>query len=67
MEDVFNSARVEMRSAALMEERHRHGEFLHVPMDATIRRMSKARQTIGLHKQCATLHPCWTWTPSAAS
>ncbi|CAK0844681.1 unnamed protein product [Prorocentrum cordatum] len=37
MEDVFNSAHVEMRSAALMEECHRHEEFPHVSMDATIR------------------------------
>ena len=37
MEDVFNSAHVERRSAELMEECHRHEEFLHISMDATIR------------------------------
>ncbi|CAK0806321.1 unnamed protein product [Prorocentrum cordatum] len=36
MGDVFNSAHVEMRSAALMEECHRHEEFLHVSMGASI-------------------------------
>ena len=37
MEDVFNSAHVERRSAELMEECHRHEEFLHISVDATIR------------------------------
>ncbi|CAK0818359.1 unnamed protein product [Prorocentrum cordatum] len=43
MEDVFNSAHVGRRSAALMEECHRHEEFLHVSMDATIRILRRVK------------------------
>ncbi|CAK0831613.1 unnamed protein product [Prorocentrum cordatum] len=43
MEDAFNSAHVERRSTALMEECHRHEEFLHVSMDATIRILRRVK------------------------
>ena len=43
MEDAFNSAHVESRSAALMEECRRHEEFLHVSMDATIRILRRVK------------------------
>ncbi|CAK0883072.1 unnamed protein product, partial [Prorocentrum cordatum] len=43
MEDAFNSARVEQRSAALMEERRKHQEFPHVFMDATIRILRRVK------------------------
>ncbi|CAK0832929.1 unnamed protein product [Prorocentrum cordatum] len=43
MEDVFNSARVEKRSAALMEECRKHEDFLHVSMGASIRILRRVK------------------------
>ena len=43
MEDVFNSVHVERRSAALMKECYRHGEYLHISMDATIRILRRVK------------------------